>query len=62
MMSRAEYLASAIKNAVFYNEVLDECQELCELAGLEKEWSESDGETFEMVLYKAADKLGVRIS
>lgn len=39
----------------------DLCEELCQLAGLEDEWKEADGETFEKVLYKAADVLGVEI-
>lgn len=37
------------------------CEELCKLAGLEDEWKEADGKTFEQVLYKAADVLGVEI-
>lgn len=37
------------------------CRELCEAAGLEKEWEEADGETFESVIYAAAEKLGVEI-
>lgn len=37
------------------------CEELCKLAGLEDEWKEANGETFEQVLYKAADVLGVEI-
>ena len=37
------------------------CEELCELAGLEDEWKEADGDTFEQVLYKAAEILNVEI-
>ena len=37
------------------------CEELCKLAGLEDEWKEADGETFEQVLYKAAKILDVEI-
>jgi len=36
-------------------------ERLCELAGMEKEWYESDGESFESVAYAAAKKLGVEI-
>ena len=36
-------------------------KELCEIAGLEEEWNNSDGETFEDVAYKAAEILGVDI-
>ena len=37
------------------------CEELCELAGLADEWEEADGESFEAVLFKAAEVLGVEI-
>ena len=37
------------------------CGELCKLAGLEKEWEEANGETFEFVLEEAAEILGVEI-
>ena len=37
------------------------CEELCELAGLADEWEEADGESFEAVLFKAAEALGVEI-
>ena len=35
--------------------------ELCEAAGMTEEWNAADGETFEAVAYKAAEKLGVEI-
>lgn len=37
------------------------CAKLCKLAGLENEWKEADGETFEKVVYDAADRLGVDV-
>ena len=37
------------------------CAELCELAGMSEEWRSADGDTFEQVLYSAAEKLGVEI-
>jgi len=40
---------------------LDFLRELCEEAGLLDEWEAADGETFEEVAYKAAEKLGVNI-
>ena len=40
----------------------EDLAELCELAGLKKEWQEADGETFEQVVYKAAEILNVRIN
>ena len=36
-------------------------KELCEIAGLEEEWNNSDGENFEDVAYKAAESLDVDI-
>jgi hypothetical protein len=38
-----------------------DCEKLCWLAGMEDEWKRADGESFEAVLYKAANKLGVEI-
>ena len=37
------------------------CEELCCLADMLDEYKEADGETFEDILYKAAEKLGVEI-
>lgn len=39
----------------------DLLSELCEAAGMTEEWNAADGETFEAVAYKAAEKLGVEI-
>ena len=39
----------------------DLCRELCEEAGMADEWDAADGETFEAVVQKAAEKLGVEI-
>lgn len=36
-------------------------EELCEAADMVEEWNEADGETFESVAFKAAQKLGVEI-
>lgn len=52
-------IAEAIRNADEWNP--DDCRELCTLAGLEEEWAAADGETFEAVLYKAAEILEVEI-
>lgn len=35
--------------------------ELCEAAGMGNEWDAADSDTFEAVVYKAANKLGVKI-
>lgn len=39
----------------------DLCRDFCAAAGLESDWDSADGETFESVLYLAAEKLGVEI-
>ena len=53
--------ASAIREADTWDECENECAELCRLAGMESEWREADGETFEAVLIEAAKKLNVEI-
>ena len=40
----------------------EDCRRLCELAEIEDEWDAADGETFEQVVYKAAEILNVRIN
>ena len=54
-------IAFAIANADTWEECEPECAELCRLAGMESEWLEADGETFEAVLIEAAKKLNVEI-
>lgn len=39
----------------------DLCAELCEAADMTAEWETADGDTFEAVVYAAAEKLGVEI-
>lgn len=58
-MSRVNELAKEIRESFIWD--LDQLEELCELADMEEEWKNSDGETFEQVVYKAAEKLGVEI-
>ena len=53
--------ASAIREADTWEDCENECAELCRLAGMESEWREADGETFESVLIEAAKKLNVEI-
>ena len=55
------HTASAIREADTWDECEPECAELCRLAGMESEWREADGETFEAVLIEAAKKLNVEI-
>ena len=54
-------IASVIRKADTWLECEDECAELCRLAGMESEWREADGDTFEEVLIEAAKKLKVEI-
>lgn len=57
----ALHIASAIREADTWGDCENECAELCRLAGMESEWLEADGETFEAVLIEAAKKLNVKI-
>ncbi len=58
-MRTAKEVAESIRNAETWDP--EDCEELCKLAGLEKEWEESDAYTFESVIEKAAKILGVEI-
>lgn len=40
----------------------EDCRRLCELAEIEDEWDAADGETFEQVVFKAAELLHVKIN
>lgn len=57
----ALHIASVIREADEWGECENECAELCRLAGMESEWIEADGETFEEVLIEAAKKMNVEI-
>lgn len=39
----------------------DDCEAFCKAAGLEEEWKEADGDSFEDVLLRAQEKLGIDI-
>ena len=54
-------ISFAIANADKWEDCEYECCELCRLAGMESEWLEADGDTFEEVLIEAAKKLNVEI-
>ena len=56
---RANEIATALRSSGEWD--FDLLEELCEIAGLEEEWNNSDGETFEDVAYKAAEILDVDI-
>ena len=56
---RANELATTLRSSGDWDFEL--LKELCEIAGLEEEWNNSDGETFEDVAYKAAEILDLDI-
>lgn len=58
-MTREHELAEEIRNNQEWD--LDKLKELCELADMAAEWEAADGENFESVAFKAAEKLGVEI-
>lgn len=57
-MSDAE-LSQEIRSLGFWD--TDLLRDLCWRAGLIDEWEEADGDNFEDIAYKAAEKLGVEI-
>ena len=56
---RANEIATALRSSGEWN--FDLLKEICEIAGLEEEWNNSDSENFEDVVYKAAEILDVDI-
>ena len=56
---RANEIATTLRSSGEWDFEL--LEELSEIAGLEEEWNNSDGENFEDVAYKAAEILGVDI-
>lgn len=57
--AEVEKIAEAIRAADTWDENL--CKELCDAADMLDEWEAADGDTFESVIYKAAEKLGVEV-
>lgn len=58
-MERAIEIAEELRSADTWDMGL--ARELCELAGMASEFDAADGETFEGVIYAAAEKLGVDV-
>lgn len=58
-MERARVIAEIINSSDEWD--MDYLAELCDLADMSEEWAAADGETFESVAYKAAERLGVKI-
>ena len=59
LMTTAEKIAAELRARDTWDP--DLCRELCEEAGMADEWDAADGDTFEAVVQKAAEKLGVEI-
>ena len=57
--TRAQEIAQELNNSQEWNDAL--LAELCELADMTAGWESADGESFEDVVYAAAEKLGVEI-
>ena len=58
-MKNANEIAADIRNAAEWDN--DLFAELCEAAGMLDEWNAADGDSFESVVFAAAEKLGVEI-
>ena len=60
-MKNIHEIAETIKNAQTWADVEAEIKALCEAADRLEEYEAADGESFESVIYKAAEILGVEI-
>lgn len=58
-MDKAKEIAEAIRDSEYWS--MEACQELCDAAGMGAEFAAADGDTFESVVFKAAEKLGVEV-
>lgn len=58
-MERAIEIAEALRSADTWD--MELARELCELAGMAEAFDAADGDTFESVIYTAAEKLGVEV-
>ena len=54
-------IAAKIKAADNWMDVADEVEAICDAAGLLEELKKADDSTFESVIFKAADTLGVEL-
>lgn len=59
VMERAIEIAEALRSADTWD--MELARELCELAGMAEAFDAADGDTFESVIYTAAEKLGVEV-
>lgn len=58
-MTNAEKIAAELRERDTWDP--DLCRELCNEAGMSDEWDAADSKTFEAVVQKAAEKLGVEV-
>lgn len=58
-MTEAYAIAEALRSADIWD--ADLARALCALAGMTPAWEAADGDSFERVVYQAAEKLGVDI-
>ena len=54
-------MEAKIRTATQWSDVYSEIISLCDAAGMLEDLKAADGETFEGVIYKAAEKLGVEV-
>ena len=54
-------MGAKIRSAMQWTDVYAEIISLCDAAGMLDELEAADGETFESVIHKAAEKLGVDV-
>lgn len=59
-MRNANEIAKEIRAMEIWD--MELLEELCEAADMVEEWNEADGEAFESIAFKAAEKLGVEIA
>ena len=59
MRKHVEEIAAAIRESNEWD--YDLLSELCAEADMASEWEAADGDTFEQVVYAAAEKLGVEL-
>lgn len=53
-MEELKNIVETINNSENWAECSEECEKLCDLAGLSEEWENASGEEFENVLKKAS--------
>lgn len=60
-MEDLKTIVETINNSDNWLDCLEECEKLCEIAGLSEKWGKADGENFEVVLKEASCLLKVDI-